>query len=181
MTKTLLPVLLAAAALEAAPALTIYNGGYAVVRDTLSFDLKSGVSRVTYAGATAQVEPDTVILRDVAGKVGFRILEQSYRNDPVSQAMLLSLFEGREVDFLRRKSERGLEDVVGAERGEQGLTGKEELQAPGDLHDRLHRAAARDVAAADDLGADDLVGTLGIAAKEIDLPALEERQQHGLG
>ena len=106
MTKTLLPVLLAAAALEAAPALTIYNGGYAVVRDTLSFDLKSGVSRVTYAGATAQVEPDTVILRDVAGKVGFRILEQSYRNDPVSQAMLLSLFEGREVDFLRRNSER---------------------------------------------------------------------------
>ncbi|MFM8904481.1 MAG: hypothetical protein ACKOIB_04425, partial [Verrucomicrobiota bacterium] len=73
MTKSLLPVLLAAAVLEAAPALTIYNGGYAVVRDTLAFDLRPGVSRVTYAGATAQVEPDTVILRDVAGKAAFRI------------------------------------------------------------------------------------------------------------
>ncbi len=106
MIRTLLPTLLAAAALEAAPALTIYNGGYAVVRDTLTFELKPGVSRVTFAGATAQVEPDTVILRDTAGKAAFRILEQSYRNDPVSQAMLLSLFEGKELDFVRRNSER---------------------------------------------------------------------------
>ncbi len=113
MTKSLLPVLLAAAALEAAPALTIYNGGYAVVRDTLAFDLKPGVTRVTYAGATAQVEPDTVILRDVAGKAAFRILEQSYRNDPVSQAMLLSLFEGKEIDFVRRNDGRPDETVRG--------------------------------------------------------------------
>ncbi len=113
MIKSLLPVLLAAAALEAAPALTIYNGGYAVVRDTLAFDLKPGVTRVTYAGATAQVEPDTVILRDVAGKAAFRILEQSYRNDPVSQAMLLSLFEGKEIDFVRRNDGRPDETVRG--------------------------------------------------------------------
>ncbi|MFM7209863.1 MAG: hypothetical protein ACKOY8_08610, partial [Verrucomicrobiota bacterium] len=113
MTKSLLSVLLAAAVLEAAPALTIYNGGYAVVRDTLAFDLRPGVSRVTYVGATAQVEPDTVILRDVAGKAAFRILEQSYRNDAVSQPMLLSFFEGKELEFVRRNANRPDEVVRG--------------------------------------------------------------------
>jgi hypothetical protein len=94
-------LLLAAASVSFAadPALTIYNGGYAVVRETLPIDLKSGVNQVSFAGATAQVESDSVILRDVAGKAEFQILEQSYRNDPVSQSMLMSLFEGKTLDF----------------------------------------------------------------------------------
>jgi hypothetical protein len=98
-------LLLAAASVSFAadPALTIYNGGYAVVRETLPIDLKSGVNQVSFAGATAQVESDSVILRDVAGKAEFQILEQSYRNDPVSQAMLLSLFEGKSLEFNRRE------------------------------------------------------------------------------
>jgi len=85
------------------PALTIYNGGYAVVRETLPVELKAGVSQVSFAGATAQVEADSVLLRDLAGKFEFRILEQSYRNDPVSQAMLLSLFEGKTLEFVRHE------------------------------------------------------------------------------
>jgi hypothetical protein len=98
-------LLLAAAAVSSAaePALTIYNGGYAVVRETLPIDLKAGLNQVSFAGATAHVEADSVILRDVAGKAEFRILEQSYRNDPVSQSMLLSLFEGKTLDFVRHE------------------------------------------------------------------------------
>ena len=52
-----------------------------------------------YAGATAQVEPDSVILRDPSGKHSLQILEQNYRNDPVTQELLLSLFEGKTIDF----------------------------------------------------------------------------------
>ena len=108
-------LLLAAAAVSFAadPALTIYNGGYAVVRETLPIDLKSGVNQVSFAGATAQVEADSVILRDVAGKAEFQILEQSYRNDPVSQAMLLSLFEGKTLEFNRREANKPDRIVVG--------------------------------------------------------------------
>lgn len=102
--KLPLLLLLSAAAVSAAdPALTIYNGGYAVVRETLPLDLKAGVNQVSFAGATSQVEADSVILRDVAGKAEFQVLEQSYRNDPVSQAMLLSLFEGKTLEFNRRE------------------------------------------------------------------------------
>lgn len=87
-------------ALPAGPALTIYNQNFAVVRETLPLDLKTGVNAVNFSGATTQVEPDSVVLRDAAGKVGLRILEQSYRADAASQGLLLSLNEGKELDFL---------------------------------------------------------------------------------
>ena len=101
-------LLLAAASVSFAadPALTIYNGGYAVVRETLPIDLMAGVNQVSFAGATAQVEADSVILRDIAGKAEFQILEQSYRNDPVTQAMLLSLFEGKTLEFVRLETNK---------------------------------------------------------------------------
>jgi len=111
--RNLLSLLLAAAVLDAGPALTVYNGGYAVVRDTLPVQVRQGVTSVAYSGATAQVEPDSVILRDITGKAAFSILEQSYRNDSVSQAMLLSFFEGKELDFLRRNANRPDEVIRG--------------------------------------------------------------------
>jgi hypothetical protein len=96
----LLPVAaLSCVVATAEPALTIYNQNFAVVRDTVPLDLQSGVNTVRYAGATAQVEPDSVILRDPAGQHSLQILEQNYRNDPVSQELLLSLFEGKTIDF----------------------------------------------------------------------------------
>jgi hypothetical protein len=88
---------------SAQPSLTIYNQNFAVVRDTVPLDLQSGVNTVRYTGATAQVEPDSVILRDPAGKHSLQILEQNYRNDPVSQDLLLSLFEGKTIDFQRER------------------------------------------------------------------------------
>src|SRR6202041_1661032 len=78
---------------------TIYNQNFAVVRDSVPLDLKAGVNTVRYTDATAQVEPDSVILRDPTGDHSLQILEQNYRNDPVSQKLLLSLFEGRTIDF----------------------------------------------------------------------------------
>ncbi len=81
------------------PALTIYNQNFAVVRDDVPLELKSAVNQVRFAGATAHVEPDSVILRDPSGKRALQILEQNYRNDPVSQELLLSLFEGKTIDF----------------------------------------------------------------------------------
>lgn len=86
-------------ALAADPALTIYNQNFAVVRDTVPLDLKGGVNEVRFVGTTAHVEPDSVILRDPAGKRSLQILEQNYRADPISQELLLSLFEGKTIDF----------------------------------------------------------------------------------
>ena len=116
--KTLASVLClgAAGALAAfaQPALTIYNQDFAVVRDTVPLDLKFGVNNVRYADATARVEPDSVILRDPAGKHSLQIWEQNYRNDPVTQELLLSLFEGKTIDFetLRLKDNTQVREII---------------------------------------------------------------------
>jgi len=94
-----LAALLPLNALSAAPSLTLYNENFAVVRDTVPLDLRSGVNDITFTGTTALLEPDSVILRDPAEKVALQILEQSYRNDPVSQGLLLSYYEGQEIEF----------------------------------------------------------------------------------
>ena len=86
--------------LAAGPALTIYNQNFAVVRETIPLDLKAGVNAVTFAEATLHLEPDSVVLRDPSGKVDLSILEQSYRADTLSQGLLLSLYEGQEIDFI---------------------------------------------------------------------------------
>jgi hypothetical protein len=62
-------------------------------------NLKAGNNTVRFSGATFQLEPDSVILRDPAGHQPVQVLEQNYRNDPVSQERLLNLYEGQTIDF----------------------------------------------------------------------------------
>ncbi|MGH9580195.1 MAG: DUF4139 domain-containing protein, partial [Terriglobales bacterium] len=102
----LLALLAAPAAGAADPALTIYNQNFAVVRQTVPLDLSAGVNSVRFTGTTAHLEPESVILRDPLGRFRLQILEQNYRNDPVSQELLLSLFEGQTIDFLRQYQDR---------------------------------------------------------------------------
>ena len=94
-----------ALAFGADPALTIYNQNFAVVREGLPLDLKAGSNTIRFTGATAQVEPDSVILRDPSGRHTFQVTEQNYRNDPVSQDLLLNLFEGKTIEFAVRKQD----------------------------------------------------------------------------
>ena len=85
-------------ATDSQPALTIYNQNFFVAREHLPLDLKSGANHIQYSGIAAHVEPDSVILRDPAGRA-LQILEQNYRNDPVSQELLLSFYEGKTIEF----------------------------------------------------------------------------------
>lgn len=97
---------------EAKIALTIYNQNFAVVRDTLPLNLKAGENKVSYNDATFFIEPESIILRDPAGENEITILEQNYRNDPVSEQLLLSLFEGETIDFQINVTSHGEPEVV---------------------------------------------------------------------
>ena len=83
---------------EPGTALTIYNQNFFVAREHVPLDLKSGVNEAQYTGVAAHLEPDSVILRDPNGRA-LQILEQNYRNDPVTQELLLSFYEGKTIDF----------------------------------------------------------------------------------
>src|SRR5260370_20702738 len=95
------------------PALTIYNQQFAVVRQKLTLDLRSGVNRLQVTDITAHLEPDSVILRSLDTSRHLQILEQNYRNDPVSQHLLLSLYERKTIDFLETDKEGTARTVQG--------------------------------------------------------------------
>jgi hypothetical protein len=98
ITAVLLFVFAASALAE--PSLTVYNQNFAVVRDQVNLKLTKGINELSVTDITAHLEPDSVILRDPKGRRALQILEQNYRADPISQGLLLSLYEGKEIDFL---------------------------------------------------------------------------------
>lgn len=105
------PLCLCAMAAHAAPpALTIYNDSFAVVREVIPLELKSGVTQVDYTDVTARVEPQSVILLSLDKSQSLRVLEQNYRADPVSEELLLSFFEGQTIQFLIER--QGLEPEI---------------------------------------------------------------------
>src|SRR6267154_769473 len=87
------------------PALTIYNQQFAVVRQKLPLDLRSGVNHLQVTDITAHLEPDSVILRPLDTGRHLQILEQNYRNDPISQQFLLSLYEGKTIEFIETEKD----------------------------------------------------------------------------
>src|SRR6266568_6020607 len=91
---------------DGSTALTIYNQNFFVAREHVPLDLKSGVNEAQYTGVAAHLEPDSVILRDPNGRA-LQVLEQNYRNDPVSPEMLLSFYEGKTIDFVVSRNADG--------------------------------------------------------------------------
>jgi len=47
-----------------------------------------------------------VILRDPSGKHPIQVLEQNYRADPISESLLLSLNEGKTIDFMVQRENK---------------------------------------------------------------------------
>ncbi len=82
------------------PTLTIYNQKFAVVRQNLPLDLRTGTNHIEVSDISGHLEPDSVILRSLDAGRRLQILEQNYRNDPVTQQLLLSLYEGKTIDFM---------------------------------------------------------------------------------
>src|SRR6266853_2558146 len=87
------------------PALTIYNQNFFVAREYVPLDLRPGVNHAEFAGIASHLEPDSVILRDPVGR-SLQVLEQNYRNDPISQELLLSFYEGKTIDFLVQRADK---------------------------------------------------------------------------
>jgi hypothetical protein len=120
--------------LAADPALTIYNQDFAVIREIIPLDLLSGPTNVQFIGATAHLEPESVILRDPAGRRQLQILEQSYRADPVSTERLLALYEGKTIDFLvpnQNRVETVSGKIIRASQPIIEVDGKLRFQLPG--------------------------------------------------
>jgi len=93
------------------PQLTIYNQNFALVKEIRSLALHEGQNEVRVTDVTAQLEPESIILRDPADPKGLRILEQNYEGDPLSEGFLLRQYEGKSLGFEIRNPATGKPEV----------------------------------------------------------------------
>ncbi len=91
---------------------TIYNGGFATVKETRTFNLQKGENEVRMSDVTAQLEPDSVVLRDVKKPESIRVLEQNYEANPLGQGHLLLESEGKVLEFEIANTQTGETRIV---------------------------------------------------------------------
>ncbi len=62
---------------------TIYNQGFALVKEVRKMDLKSGRQSVSVEDVAAMIEPTSVGIRSLDGDL-FEVLERNYKYDLIS-------------------------------------------------------------------------------------------------
>lgn len=91
--------------------LTVYNGGYAVVRERRDIPLHTGRNQVRYEDVAQQIEAPTVSFTSLTAPDAVAVREQNYQYDLVSPGAILEKSVGRTVR-LRRRLPNGGEEVV---------------------------------------------------------------------
>ena len=87
-------------------AITIYSGGFGLVREVRTLPLARGKSELEFSGVAGTIQPETVQVRAQASGAGLRVLEQNYQYDLLSPEKLLEKYVGKAVRVLRW-SEKG--------------------------------------------------------------------------
>lgn len=88
-------------------ALTVYNGGLALVRDVRALTLPAGELHLRFEDIAATVNPVTVHLRSISQPGRLPVLEQNYEYDLLDPQKLLQKYVGREVTLVRTTMENG--------------------------------------------------------------------------
>jgi hypothetical protein len=89
--------------------LTVYSGGFGLVRETRTLPLAKGRSELEFAGVASSIQPETVQIHAL-GSANLRVLEQNYRYDLLSPAKLLEKYVGKSVRVLRWNESKGRDE-----------------------------------------------------------------------
>ena len=96
------------------PQVTIYNDGFATVKENRILTLQEDVSEVRVTDMSRQLEPDSVMLRELSEKpFGVKILEQSFINDPLTEGLLLYQMEGKTLRFEEKREDGTVKEHIG--------------------------------------------------------------------
>lgn len=96
------------AAARSAIAVTIYNDGQALVRDTRTLPLHAGHNKIAFRDVAASIRPETTSIRALSGS-GFTLLEQNYEFDLLTPAALLNKYVGKEITVIHTNHATGAE------------------------------------------------------------------------
>ncbi len=129
--STLAAVLLAAGCIAEAPplkadeirttlddqtsvAVTIYNENLALIKDSRSVDLGSGVNQLAYRGVSARMRPETAMIRSLTKKGGVSVIEQNFDFDLLTPQKLLEKYTGKTVQIATMNPATGKETIEDA-------------------------------------------------------------------
>jgi hypothetical protein len=112
MTLTLLSAFCILAA-PAQPEVTVYNQGFALVKESRNLSLKSGQQLISIEDVAAQIETNSVGIYNATDPNGFQVLEQNYQYDLINAASILNKAVGKRITFHKILPNGAKETVVG--------------------------------------------------------------------
>ncbi len=95
-------------------AVTIYNENLALIKDVRRIAIDSGHNRLALREVSAQMRPETALLRSLSHTGSLSLLEQNFDFDLLTPAKLLEKYVGREVRIVRVHPQTGAESIESA-------------------------------------------------------------------
>ena len=84
-------------------AVTIYNSDLALVKDQRIVKLPKGDARLAFQEVSAQIKPETALLRSLTEPKGFWVAEQNFDFDLLTPEKLLDKYVGRTVTVISQR------------------------------------------------------------------------------
>ena len=88
---------------------TIYNHQLALVKDVRSVKLDKGLNLLALRDVSAQIKPETAMLRSVSDAQSIRLLEQNFDFDLLTPEKLLQKYVGKRVGVVKTHPTSGVE------------------------------------------------------------------------
>ncbi|MCQ2965801.1 MAG: DUF4139 domain-containing protein [Alphaproteobacteria bacterium] len=85
--------------------ITVYSSGFGLVKDIRNVNLEKGLNSLSFSNVSAQIQPETSILR--GGNL--KVLEQNFNYDLISKNSLLEKFTNKEVTVIKTNLATGTE------------------------------------------------------------------------
>jgi hypothetical protein len=94
---------------------TIYNNNLALIKDQRKIKLPSGINTLSLRDISAQIRPETALLRSLNFASGFNTLEQNFDFDLLTPQKLLEKYVGKNVTIIKVNPSNGIETAESAQ------------------------------------------------------------------
>lgn len=95
-------------------AVTIYNEDLAMVKDQRELVLQKGNARLAFREVSAQIRPETALLKNIGNASALRVLEQNFDFDLLSPGKLLEKYVGQQIAIATMNPATGVEKTENA-------------------------------------------------------------------
>lgn len=90
-------------------AVTIYNQDLALVKDTRKVNIKTGLNALALRDVSAQMRPETALLRSINAPGSLSLLEQNFDFDLLTPQKMLEKYVGKTVSIVKTNPATGAE------------------------------------------------------------------------